>query len=197
VQDRSPRPRVFDAHHRGRSNSRLLLFLYICVSLPGLCLEGLSAQVTSEVPEPAAVEAGREVYALACIQCHGPNQALIQRKPADGWRRTIYSMIGRGAPVLPDEIEPLTAYLTSMYGPTSLPPNLGGTTGDVDAIPPGGETVVAACGACHAVNLVFGSRKSQSQWRDTVEQMRSLGASVTELEQQAIVSYLTEYFGPE
>ena len=182
-------------HHTPRSLP-LLLFT-ICVAVPCLALAGASVQEPAEAPDPTTVEAGREAYGLACVQCHGPSQALIQRKPAEGWRRTIYSMIGRGAPVLPDEIEPLTVYLTSLYGPTSPPPNFGDAFDEQEQLPAGGETVKAACGACHAVNLVLEAHKSESEWRETVVNMRSLGANVTDSEQELIVDYLAEYFGPE
>ena len=71
--------------------------------------------------EPLQVEEGKEAFGQACVQCHNMSRTQMQRKTADGWRDTVYSMISRGAPVMPDEIEPLIDYLAVTYGPGATP----------------------------------------------------------------------------
>jgi len=126
------------------------------------------------------VTKGRQVFALTCTQCHGASHTTIQRKPAAGWRKTVYTMISRGAPVLPGETEALVAYLTSSFGPGSTQ----------QPIPAGGEIVAGSCGTCHPAALVFGTRKSESDWTATVKRMRSLGASMTDTQEKEILDYL-------
>jgi mono/diheme cytochrome c family protein len=128
------------------------------------------------------VAKGRQVFSLACVQCHGPSHTTIQRKPATGWRKTVYTMISRGAPVLPGETEALVAYLTSAYGPTST----------AQPIPAGGEFVAASCGTCHPAAVVFGSRKSESDWQATIKRMRSQGANITDTQEKEILDYLVK-----
>lgn len=192
-------PRRIKAFEEKQARShaiRFALLAAVWVALGYGVLAGASRQTSDGSVDEASLELGRQAYQQACVQCHGPNQASIQRKPVDDWRRTVYSMIGRGAPVLPDEIEPLTMYLTSIYGPTSPPPTLGDRREEA-TLPDGGETIMAACAACHAIDLILRSRKSESEWRETLERMGSLGAIITDAERQRIVAYLSRHFGLE
>jgi mono/diheme cytochrome c family protein len=103
-------------------------------------------------------------------------------------------MISRGAQVLPDEVDPLVGYLTATYGPDSPAPASGAGAA---ALPSGGgrELLVARCGRCHAVSLPTSLRKSQAEWSETVARMRSLGASLSDGEAQALITYLATNFG--
>jgi mono/diheme cytochrome c family protein len=142
----------------------------------------------------AAVEQGKEVFGVVCTACHSANHVSIQRKLAPAWRNTIYTMIGRGAQILPSEIEPLAAYLASTYGPGSpLPAPRGATVGA--PAPAGSEIVIRSCGGCHSVNLIFNSRKSVDGWKGTIKYMRSNGARISETEEQELAAYLGEHFG--
>ena len=127
---------------------------------------------------------GREVFSVACVQCHAASHTVIQRKAAQGWRKTVYTMISRGAPVLPGEVDALVAYLTSAYGPSS-PASTGQQT-----LPAGNEIIVSSCGSCHPAGVVFASRKTEADWRATVKQMRSLGAGITDIQEKEILDYL-------
>src|SRR5215510_8662871 len=69
--------------------------------------------------EAADVEKGRVAVGQACVQCHNLRGIQSQRKTQQQWRDTVYSMIGRGGMILPDEIEPIAAYLAATYGPNS------------------------------------------------------------------------------
>jgi cytochrome c5 len=147
--------------------------------------------------DAAIVDKGKEVFGVACTGCHGANHVSIQRKTAEAWRKSIYTMIGRGAQILPDEIEPLAVFLTAEYGPSSpLPTIRGSAAAAPQPMLPGGEIVIRSCGGCHAVNLIFGSRKSEAAWRTTIRNMRSIGARVGDAEEVALAAWLTRNLGP-
>jgi cytochrome c5 len=60
---------------------------------------------------------GREVHDRACLTCHDDGFTRAQRLNAAGWRRTVAKMVGWGAPVPPDDVDALVAFLQ-----TSSPP---------------------------------------------------------------------------
>ena len=141
------------------------------------------------------VEAGRAAYGQACVQCHGPNRTVIQRKAEAGWRRTVYAMISRGSPLMADEIEPLTAYLTATYGPDSPLPGAGGD-GALELPDAAGRSILTAtCTQCHAVEMVTGSQKTESQWLDTIDLMIGYGAEISDADQETLASYAAANFG--
>src|SRR5688572_33457254 len=106
-------------------------------------------------------------------------------------------MIGRGAQILPDEIEPLTVYLTATSGPSSpMPAVRGAAPGSQPAVPAGSEIVVRSCSGCHGLNLIFAARKSLSAWTNTIKYMRSNGARVSDVEEKELAAYLAEHLGP-
>ena len=107
------------------THSTCLRPLLVAALLCGLSHDQAHAGVAhARLQEPEQVKRGREIFQVACVQCHGTSEITIQRKPAKGWQKTVYSMIGRGAPVLSGEIDPLVAFLTATYGPASPPPVL-------------------------------------------------------------------------
>jgi cytochrome c5 len=129
---------------------------------------------------------GREVFSVACVQCHAASHTVIQRKAAAGWKKTVYTMISRGAPVLPGEVDALVAYLTSAYGPNS--PSAAGQ----QTLPAGSEIIVSSCGSCHPAGIVLASRKTEADWKATVKQMRSFGAGITDSQEKEILDYLVK-----
>lgn len=148
--------------------------------------------------EPLQVEEGKEAFGQACVQCHGLSRTDIQRKTADGWRETVYSMISRGAPVMPEEIEPLIAYLEATYGPSSPPPASGGEdsqAGNVLPDEPGRAIFVGNCSACHSLELPMNMRLSEAQWNTTIGNMITYGANITPQEQEILAQYAAKHFG--
>ena len=148
--------------------------------------------------EPLQVEEGREAFGQACVQCHGLSRTQIQRKTADRWRDTVYSMISRGAPVMPDEIEPLIDYLAATYGPGATPPaGIGEGSQGGSALPdgPGRAIFVGNCAACHSLELPLNMRQSEAEWNATISQMVSYGAQITPQEQEILVKYAANHFG--
>ena len=60
---------------------------------------------------------GRDLILQACVQCHDLRNTVSQRKTIAGWKRTVDEMIWRGAPLMTDEADAVTKYLTSSFGP--------------------------------------------------------------------------------
>jgi competence protein ComEA len=59
----------------------------------------------------------------------------------------------------------------------------------------GKSTFMDLCGGCHDVRATVEQRKTQKDWRASVEDMRTKGATVTEDEAKVIATYVTRYFG--
>src|SRR5216684_6040333 len=63
---------------------------------------------------------GREIVLNSCVSCHNVRVVVHARKNRADWTKCINDMIQRGAPLFPDEIEPITAYLSKSFD-ASLP----------------------------------------------------------------------------
>lgn len=140
---------------------------------------------------------GRTIYGEACLQCHTSNQVMLQRKAADGWLETVYTMIGRGAQIVPEDIEPLVLYLTANYGPES-PINLAltGQAAGTHDLPSGNGRgiVVTKCGQCHSLATIVESSKPEAEWRATIERMVSYGAVLGPDDVTVLLDYLTAHY---
>jgi len=147
------------------------------------------------------VEQGKAAFGEACTVCHGPAKMMLQRKDADRWRKTVYTMTSRGAPVLPGEAELITAYLTANYGPDSPLPRLGeeSVEGGAEGLPAGEgrAIVVGVCSQCHPIDLILASRKSSTDWKETLATMRDFGADVRSDQEKTVVEYLSQHFGAQ
>src|SRR5258708_14779213 len=60
---------------------------------------------------------GRAQVLEFCSDCHNLRSTVHERKTRAGWTKTVSDMIGRGAHLFPEEIEPVTAYLARSFGP--------------------------------------------------------------------------------
>ncbi len=148
--------------------------------------------------DASLVDQGRKAFGQACVQCHGINRVTIQRKSDEGWRGTVYSMISRGSALMPDEIEPVIAYLTATYGPDAAPPGSGPeASSGSGSLPdqPGRDILVERCVQCHAMEMVLQAKKTENEWKQTVARMASYGANVSAEEQDLVVKYATANFG--
>lgn len=59
----------------------------------------------------------------------------------------------------------------------------------------GKSTFENTCGGCHGADIVIGQTGTREVWQDTVDSMRSRGATGSDDDFKVIVSYLTKYFG--
>lgn len=157
-----------------------------------------AAQAPAQAPAaPAAspqVEAGRKAIGQVCSQCHSPQHWVIQRKAAAGWRQTVYHMIGRGAPVEAEEIEPIVTFLTANYGPNSPLPGSAASQGPLPA-EAGREILMSSCTNCHAVEMVRMTTKTEAAWLETIDRMIGNGAKITPGEKTTLARFAAANFG--
>ena len=164
------------------------------LALLGTQYMGMASPGPTTISQSQVVSEGRNIFGQACIQCHGIGHILIKGKTEEGWRDTVYSMISRGAQLMPDEVDPLIAYLTATYTPDSAVPAAEGA-----ALPdaPGRTILDRTCTACHVLELVTSSRKSRAEWQETISRMISFGAELTDDERQMAEDYAAEHLGTQ
>ncbi|HLK63989.1 MAG TPA: helix-hairpin-helix domain-containing protein [Bryobacteraceae bacterium] len=59
----------------------------------------------------------------------------------------------------------------------------------------GKEQVKKICAGCHEMSTVTGSRRTKIGWQQNVEEMISRGAEGSDADMEAVVDYLTKFFG--
>ena len=64
------------------------------------------------------IEKGRVVVAQVCTTCHTTLGRMLQvhKQTREQWRDLVFFMISRGAQVMPDEIDAVTAFLAADAG---------------------------------------------------------------------------------
>ena len=172
----------------------------IAVALVALLGSSMTAQVPTNAPAAAPsatqIEKGRQVVAQVCATCHATLGRMIQvhKQSAEEWRSTVYFMISRGAQIMPDEIEAVTAFLATTAGKNSQAATQGGGRGRGAGAAGQQSTDGAAilqrnCQQCH--ELATATKKPAAQeWRTVVTRMMTYGARLTPAEQEALVGYL-------
>jgi cytochrome c5 len=181
----------------------LSLTVWVAILWVSIADQRVSAAAQAAAPaqagEQAQIEKGRQAVGQACAACHRNILRIIQihRKSAEQWRDTVFSMIGRGAQILPEEIEPLTAFLTATAGPkqTSAAP-AAQTAGNAARTPapqlPEGEArtiLQRQCTRCH--DLEAATRKpAAGDWKTVIARMVTYGAEVAPADQQKLIDYL-------
>jgi mono/diheme cytochrome c family protein len=67
------------------------------------------------------------------------------------------------------------------------------------AFPPGEgrEELIRVCSGCHILTVISSQHKSESDWTDTVIEMRGRGANGSDEDMEKIVEYLAKNFGPQ
>ena len=82
----------------------------------------------------------------------------------------------------------LAAAATSSLHPSAAQAQAGPTP----AVDPGKALYDQDCVACHDTSAVDMAHKSAAQWKDTVDQMRTMGATVDDAQEALIVAYLAK-----
>ncbi|MSO18983.1 MAG: helix-hairpin-helix domain-containing protein [Acidobacteria bacterium] len=81
----------------------------------------LSAAIMFAAALPAQAQglpdgAGKETVAGICTQCHSLAFVTESRLSKADWEYIVTDMIGRGAPLMEDEIQPVIDYLAANFG---------------------------------------------------------------------------------
>jgi cytochrome c5 len=151
------------------------------MSIPGTSLSGQSPQI----------EKGKQVVAQVCAACHTTIVRMLQvrKQTAEQWRDTVYFMISRGAQIMPDEIEPVTAYLAAI-GRSNPQPTVTSARGGQTPEGNGAAILQRNCQQCH--ELAVASKKSESEdWTAVITRMMTYGARLTTADRQKLIEYLS------
>jgi len=192
----------------GRSKKVLLLLvsgLVLCVAAADLS-GGLAAQATAGATndQQAQIAKGSQAVGQTCAACHAGilRMAQAQKQNQEQWKDTIYSMIGRGAEILPDEIEPMAAFLaatSARSGPANAQAAQGGRgaggrqgAGGADQQGPDADAraiLQRTCQQCH--DMATATKKLPTDdWNAVVAKMMGYGAKLTPADQQKLIEYL-------
>jgi cytochrome c5 len=192
----------------GRRKKNKILFLLVCnlallITAADLG-RGLAAQVSASTSndQQAQIEKGREAVGQTCAACHAGilRMAQAQKQTQEQWKDTIFSMIGRGAEILPDEIEPMSVFLaatSARSGPASAQGAQAGGRGrqaaaraDQQGPDAEGRAVLQrTCQQCH--DMATATTKAPSEdWTAVIAKMAGYGARLTPADQQKLVEYL-------
>jgi mono/diheme cytochrome c family protein len=108
----------------------------------------------------------------------------VHKQTPEQWKDTVYFMISRGAQIMPDEIEPVVAYLASASGNNAQ--TRGRQTAELD----GAAILQRNCQQCH--ELAVASKKADSEnWDVVVTRMMTYGARLTPDDRQKLIEYLS------
>lgn len=172
--------------------------VWICVAYPAT---GIAAQrpANAASDQQAQIEKGKQVVAQVCAACHTtiPKMVQVHKQSPEQWRDTIYFMISRGAQVLPDEIDPVIAFLTATAGsggPTITQTSRGGRpgTGRTDQQLPDGEgrgILQRSCQQCHELSTAS-TKASSEEWTAVIARMVTYGVKLTPGDEQKLIEYL-------
>jgi cytochrome c5 len=150
-----------------------------------LLITGLIFAASIANAQSPQIDKGRKVVAEVCAACHTTIVRMIQvhKQTPEQWKDTVYFMISRGAQIMPDEIEPVVAYLASAGG--NNPQGRGRQTAEAD-----GATILQRnCQQCH--ELAVASKKPDSEnWDAVITRMMTYGARLTPADRQKLIEYL-------
>lgn len=156
----------------------------------GVAVAPARAQNASPLPPGE----GRDIVAVACVQCHTLAPLVGMRDGPVGWKRHVYNMVIRGAQLPSRDIDTVLAYLNTNFGPgQSLPP-----AKPITLAPGAGkELVETRCMLCHDLERVTAAKRQKNAWPGIVANMFDrFGLSAPD-EAKAISSYLAANYGSE
>ncbi len=151
-----------------------------------------SRALAGQAPSQAQIEKGRVAVNQVCVTCHiGLNRMLeVRKKSADEWKDTVYRMIGRGAQVYPDEIDAITAYLATGTGRGQPQGGRAATNQGGGAADEATAILARRCQQCHDLERAR-IKSASGDWNTILDQMVTLGASLTAAERQTLIAYLS------
>lgn len=165
-------------------------------SLVVVALAGMASGSAAQQLPPGP---GRAFVLEGCVQCHDLRPILSQKKSAQAWRRTVNEMVWRGAPLFPGEAHVVADYLGQFFGPAPRPASAAGSAPErsADSLPAGAgkDLLLAACVQCHGLATTLDEKKSEAEWRRSIEQMAALGARLNGREQETLAAYLARSLG--
>lgn len=94
---------------------RILLALALAVGIAGpVVAQSRPAAATG----PTAAPDGRQTTMNMCAgACHGADHFVGAHYTAEEWRKIVLQMVSNGAQLFPAEIDAITSYLATNFGP--------------------------------------------------------------------------------
>lgn len=115
---------------------------------------------------------GRGLIVNSCANCHNLKIVVVARKSPVDWKKSVDDMIQRGAPVFPEEIKPITDYLSKAFSP-EVPKLVNvntATRADIEKLPISPETVTR----------ILEARSKSGRFKDSEELRHALDMSKVE-----------------
>jgi cytochrome c5 len=138
------------------------------------------AQGAQAAEDPAR---GERIMNGSCQGCHDLRTIQVQAMSAEGWLKTVNTMIENGATVPKEDIPVLVSYLTRQHGP--MPDG------------PGKQIVMNTCTMCHDLKRIQLGRRSSQEWEETLVSMLNEGAPLSDEDFPVVHAYLSKNFGVE
>jgi DNA uptake protein ComE-like DNA-binding protein len=126
---------------------------------------------------------GRELVLRSCASCHSLKPVVDVRKSRESWAKSVNDMIQRGAPVFPEEIEPMTTYLSKAFG-TDVPKLININTAsreELEKLPNLKSEILTR---------ILAARDKVGSFKNSGELRRTLGIDKTDFEK---ILYLFKY----
>jgi hypothetical protein len=98
-------------------NKLLLVFFGLFLLLPAVSMLGQRAAKDEGWSELLPPGEGKDLVLTSCTNCHNLKVVVHARKSRPDWDKSINDMIQRSAPIFAEEIEPISVYLTTSFGP--------------------------------------------------------------------------------
>ncbi len=145
-----------------------------------------TATVAQESPGATGAQeprSGLEVLESSCQGCHDLRPIQTSALDAEGWTKTIETMIENGAEVEKEEMPILVRHLVLNFGPV--------------AEGPGKDILLNTCTMCHDLGRIKTARRTAEEWEETLNSMLNEGAPLSEPEFHTIHAYLSKNYNIE
>jgi cytochrome c5 len=144
----------------------------------------VSALAIARVGTAQETDPGERIMNASCqTSCHTVRNIQTQAMNADGWSKTVNTMVEKGAKISKDDIPVLVKYLAEHYGP--IPDGRGK------------EIVLNICTMCHDLNRIKLGRRSSEEWEETLISMLNEGAPLSDENFAIVHQYLSKNCGVE
>ena len=111
-----------------------------------------------------------------------------------------FFMVQCGGPPPTSEVPPTAAPAIEVPTVTEVPPTEtpvpteAPATQEVSPIPDGKTLLQERCTRCHDLGRVERAKKTEEEWKVTVERMVGKGAQLSQAEQELVIQYLAETY---
>jgi DNA uptake protein ComE-like DNA-binding protein len=126
---------------------------------------------------------GRDLVLSSCNTCHNAKVVVQARKNRAAWAKTVNDMIQRGSQLFPEEIDPITTYLSKFFG-AEVPKLVNVNTASREEFEklPNFKTEI--------VTRILDARAKAGGFKNPEELRRGLGMEKADFEK---IQYLLEY----